>query len=368
MAAPFRYWPALALVAILSVGSVWAASLPLYTGATDAVTLASWGSGSVESDGEVQYADKPSLKVETKNYFEGAYLELTQAADLAPYVANRANGLVVLVVQIPEPEVSAIPGMPPGMMPPGMMPPGMMPPGMMPPGTMPPGTMPPGMMPPGAPPAMPMPGAPQPGMPQPGMPQPGMPGPGMPGMGMPGMGMPGMAAPLPPETMDHLRVVLLTDKGQIDSGALDTATAVTGNPDWLRLVVPLSQFAVPADLTGAKLLGVMLAGNAEGTFNLGQLYLKEEQPPLVAKIEGERAIVVKEGQKVQVKAAPQPGDTKADYNWDIDFSNGLGTDALGPTATVEYAKEGVYLVTLQVADPTGARETRVDQILVVVKK
>ena len=320
MSAPFRLGTALALVAILSVGSLWAASLPVYTGAPAAVTLSVWGSGTVKADDKVQYAEKPSLLVGTKSYFEGAYLELPQPADLAPYVGNKDNGLVVLVVQMPKPAAPAtVPGMLPGMMPPGMMPP------------------------------------------------PGPPGP--PGPGMPGMpGMPQIGTPLPAETLNHLRVVLITDKGQIDSGALDISTAVSANPDWLRLIVPLSQFASPADLAGAKLLGVMLAGNGKGDFNVGQLYLKAEQPPLTARIEGERVIVTQPNQKVELKAAPQPEAGKADYTWDIDFSNGLATDSLGSTATVEYPKEGLYLVSLQVADPAGAREARVDQVLVVVKK
>lgn len=184
--------------------------------------------------------------------------------------------------------------------------------------------------------------------------------------GMPGM--PGTATPLPPEKLDQLRIVLITDRGQIDTGALDTGAAVSNNPDWLRMIVPLSQCAAPADLAGAKLLGVMLAGNTEGEFNVGQLYLKVENPPLVAKIEGERVRVVREKQQVELKAAAQPGGGRADYSWDIDFDNGLGTDALGPTATVEYPKEGRYVVSLQVADPDGQREARLDQILIVVQK
>ena len=71
----------------------------------------------------------------------GAYLLLKSPGDLAPYVADKNNGLVVLVVQIPKPEVPAeMPGMMPGMVP-GMVPgmaPGMAPgqpmaPGMAPP-------------------------------------------------------------------------------------------------------------------------------------------------------------------------------------------------------------------------------------------
>ncbi len=347
MTGPFRSSLLVGLLVLLSVSAVHAAgSLPLYAGAPEGLELASWGAGSVKLDRKVKYDGKPSLEVETKDYFQGAYLKLKEPADLTPYVTNRDNGLLVLVVQVPKPEE---PQGTPGGMPGGM-----------------PGGVPPA---PGMPPTAPMPGAapppPQPAETMPPGGAPPMPG----GMPMPGMtAMPGTTAPPPPETIERVRVVLITDKGQMDSGALDLGVGVSGSPDWLRLVVSLAGFAVPTDLAGAKLLGAVVTGNASGKLNVGQLYLKSEEPPLVAKIEGDLVRTATRRQKVEFQAAPQPGGLKADYTWDFDFSNGLGTDALGPTASYEYSRAGTFLVTLQVSDPTGARETRVSQVLVTVKR
>jgi hypothetical protein len=321
MKAPFRSWLAVGLVTLLSMGAAHAqGALSVFSGSLQVLSLGSWGNGSARLDRRLKYLEKPTLAVNTRDYFEGAYLQLQQPVDLTPYVTNKDNGLIVLVVQFPQPAApEAAPGMAPGMPPGGA---------------------------PGPPPPPPMMGGPPP--------------PGMPGAPA--------AAAAPPETLDHLRVVLITDKGPLDSGALLAAAGVTPNPKWLRLVVPLSSCAAPADLTGAQLLGVAVTGNTEGTFNLGQLYLKVDNPPLVAQIQGDRVLTVARREPVNLTAAPQQGDLPADYTWDFDFSNGLGTDALGPTATAQYNKPGAYVVTVLVSDPTGARETRVDQILVVVHK
>ncbi len=353
-----------ALLALLA-GSLCAATLPIYTGSTESLALDDWGSGSVKPNKDLTYLDSPALEVATQSYFEGGYLRLRSPADLTPYVSKRETALVVLILQLPPPPAPAtVPGGMPGM--PEMPMPGMPMPGMPMPGAPPPPPMPgTGMPMPGAPPAPPMPGT---GMPMPGVPPP----PPMPGMEMPmpGMPTPGMGptgAPLPQETLERVRVMLITNKGQLDSGALETASGISPIEGWVRLVVPLSAFAAPASLEGAQLLGAVVSGNAKGTVQVGQLYLKSEDPPLTAKIEGERVRLGQKGQKVEFKAADQIGGLKVNYEWDFDFSNGLGVDALGPTVSWEFQEKGSYLVTLRVTDVEGQREERVDQVMVTVK-
>ena len=86
---------ALTLVALLSLGAVHAASLPLFTGTPDLISFAAWGAGASKLDKKLKYDDKPSIEVKTKDYFQGAYLLLKSPGDLAPYVADKNNGLVV---------------------------------------------------------------------------------------------------------------------------------------------------------------------------------------------------------------------------------------------------------------------------------
>ncbi|NSW58379.1 MAG: hypothetical protein HPY44_20415 [Armatimonadetes bacterium] len=172
---------------------------------------------------------------------------------------------------------ATVPGMPGGM--PGM--PGAMP------GEM-PGGMPgmPGM--PGGMPGMPggMPGIP--GMPggmpgEPGM-MPGMAPGGMPGM-MPGMspgGMPGMGGTpggfggfgpsRPAKQLTSVRMLLITDKGQVDTGAFAVKSLKTEG-GWSEATVKFSDMKGPGLTEGAKLLGIVFTGNSGGTYFVGRVQI-----------------------------------------------------------------------------------------------
>jgi hypothetical protein len=354
------------------------APLLLFNGAADLISLDSWGSGAVALNTNTKYLNNSTLDVTTNGYFEGGFLRLRQPEDMTPALAQPENNLVVLVLQLSGQQANqgrggrggfgfgggmgggygggmGGPGMPPGA--PGMQPgaPGM-----------PPAPGAPGMA-PGAP------GAP--GMP-PDMTAGGMPPqPGGPMMGGPQMGQSGpvgrrgrrgrRGGSQNTSAVTRVRLMLITDKGDLDAGQFDVTNGAAQVPGWLRLVVPLSQFASLEQAGSAKLQGVVISGDQQGIIHVGQLYLKSEEPPLKAEIQGDRVINARVNQKLSFTGAPNTGN--ADYEWDFDYSNGLGTDALGPNASWQYDKAGSYLATLVVADAKTGRETRVDQVLVVVK-
>ncbi len=353
-------------------------SLNLYDGTTAQIELGGWGTGSIAQKSDVLYEDKPVLEVKTKGYYEGGRLELKEPADFSIFATDPHQTQVIALVKVPEPEAQPTwspgygpgygPGMAPGMggMPPGMggMPPGMggMPPGM---GGMRPGMggMPPGMG--GMPPGM---GGMPPGMG--GMP-PGMGGmpPGMGGypgaMGPGGPGMRGLQPP--PEPIDNIRIVLITDQGQLDSGPLKVDPNLVELQGWIRLAVVLSDFQGPAELSSATLLRVAVTGDHEGKFYLSRLRLVQEDKPLMAQIEGEQQRRVSLQDEVTFTAAPQIEGVEATYTWDLDDLDGLTEDAYGQQVSCQFPEPGYYIVTLTVLDNAGMGEKRMDRVYVIVE-
>jgi len=186
-----------------------------------------------------------------------------------------------------------------------------------------------------------------------------------PGMGMPGMGQ--QQPVQPAQIVDKLRVVLVTDKGQLSSGdlALDPNLVFQGN--WLRIKAVLSDFAMPEDLSGAKLERVVVTGNREGKIHLAQLSLIQEDKPLVAQINGPEVRTVPAGQSAQFTATPQHEGVAANYQWDFDDFDGLGMDAYGEDVSYQFPEAGYYMVTLQVMDRNGQLQSRMDTIKVKVE-
>lgn len=258
----------------------------------------------------------------------------------------------------------AMPGMPgpamPGM--PGQGMPGMPGPGM-------PG-MPGAEVPPGQPNFPGMPGMGMPGGPEGGMPGMGMPGmPGMPGMGMPGMpgmdGMPGQQAQAEtPQKIEKIRVVLVTDKGQVSSGpaAIDPAQEVAEG--WYRVPIALSQFSGPGLQEGAQLLRVGVFGDLDEYMYVGRVQVLAEDQPLKADAGQRRTVKVKED--VTFTAAEQENGLAAKYQWDFDDWDGITEDALGKSVTWAFQEAGFYTVTLSVTDPGNTKVKQVTHVDVLV--
>ncbi len=119
-----------------------------------------------------------------------------------------------------------------------------------------------------------------PGM-MPGMAPGGMPG-MMPGMApgeMPGMGgMPGgggfggFGPSRPTKQLTSVRMLLVTDQGQVDTGALAVKSLKTEG-GWGEATIKFSDMKGPGLKEGAKLLGIVFTGDSGGTYFVGRVQI-----------------------------------------------------------------------------------------------
>lgn len=334
--------------------------LVLFSGELSKVSAAPWGAGTAELTDEQTYLDRDVLEIETNGFHEGGRIDLKTPEALSAFLTKPENAFLVIVVKVHQ-EEQAQQGQPGGgeMLVPGAG--GPMDPGMMPPGA---GPMDPGMMPPGAGPMDPGMMPPEAGPMDPGMMDPGMMGPGMMG---PGVGGPGAQAPeAAPPVVTRVRALLLTDMGQIDSGAIRIGNAEDALENWSTLVVPLSSFAGQGMDAMAKLQNLALCGDAKEKFWVATVKLVSEAEPLVADAGEQR--IVKVDEKVEFRAKPNGPNVRAQYVWDFDDWDGLQEDSLGETVTWEFLEPGYYLVTLTVKDRTGRRLPQTDRVHVKVEE
>ena len=185
---------------------------------------------------------------------------------------------------------------------------------------------------------------------------------------MPGMpGMPGGAtAAAAQPSIERLRILLVTDKGEACGGAITADPLLEEERDWVRIIVPLSQFKGAGLTADAKLQSIALFGNIADHFYVGRLIVKQEDTPLVAKIQGEHVLHVKAGEKVTLKATPQLPGVKARLVWNQDALTPDAEDAYNETATLTYKDTGYYVTRLIVSDPEKKRLPQVDEVQVKV--
>lgn len=388
------------VVALVAVGLLTAGAdqkVELYSGSLDKVDLAAWGAGTVEQTDEEMYLDAETLRVDTKGFFEGGRIDLKDSVDIKPYVGDPDGAYVLMVVKAhkPEPPQVGVGVIGPGweMMPGAEIIPGEAFPmeegpetgdarqlirrwqqmGMRPRDMLnrweemgrdrqefmeawremqeePPEAM--------GPPEEPM----GEGMPAEGMwAEEGM----MEGLGPEaGPTVPSKPAAPPPE-VKRLRVLLVTDQGELDSGPVVLADCSEIVEGWLRVVIPMSAFQGTKEIKSGSLEQLALFGDVEEHFFIGQLEIGQEDNPLLADAGEDKA--VRADREVTFTAKEQAAGVRANYTWDFDNIDGIQEDGYGTEAKWTFITPGYYTVTLTVTDPANRKVTRTDQAQVKVE-
>jgi len=163
-----------------------------------------------------------------------------------------------------------------------------------------------------------------------------------------------------------LRVVLVTDKGQIASELVPIDTTQEVTDGWYRVAIPFARMGGPGAADAKELQAVAIFGDAKDYMWVGRVQVLSEAQPLKAEIGENRTVKVK--QEVSFTAAAQPNDAPARYRWDFDDWDGIQEDATGRTATWKFMEEGFYTVTLTVTDPGNQKLTQVAHVDVLVTK
>ena len=169
-----------------------------------------------------------------------------------------------------------------------------------------------------------------------------------------------------PPIISKIRVLLVTDKGQTDSGAVPIDTSQEAVEGWYRVAIPLSTFAGAGQQPDAKLRRLALFGDIDEYFWVGRVQLVEEDQPLKAEAGEKREVKAKE--EVTFTAADQDKGAPARYAWDFDDWDGIQEDALGREVKWKFTEAGFYTVTLTVSDPGKTKVPRVAHVDVHVTK
>lgn len=338
----------------------------LFSGELNTVEPASWGTGAAMLSEEEEYLERDVLEIDTKGFHEGGRLTLKQPLAMTPFLTAPEKSFLVLIVRVHQ----AVPETQMPMGPDDMMfgPDGMPMDPMDPMGPMGPMGHPGEFVPEAAPPppgAAPPPHAHVPGAWDPMMDLPPPEDIMLPGMGdMPGM-MGGPQAP-PAPMVTKLRALLVTDKGQIDSGAVEIIDTEDALENWYTMVIPLANFSGEGMDREARLEHLALFGNAEEKFWVATAKLVVESQPLVA--DAGQPKTVKVNTDVEFEAAPQPDGISAQYVWDFDDWDGIGDDVHGQKVPWSFAEPGFYVVTLTVSDRNGRKLPQMARVHVKVEE
>lgn len=165
-----------------------------------------------------------------------------------------------------------------------------------------------------------------------------------------------------------LRLLVTTTDGKKSEAYLPITTSGSGQRGWRTVGVPLQAIA-GFDRTNKIIKEVSISGDATATFYLGEMKVINDSTPLYVE-PNHRELNLALGSEVEFIAYGQGGASVLKYTWNFgaDAAGKAGTevDAEGQVVKRKFRKPGTYTITLTVSDAYGLKKPYSTQIKVVV--
>jgi len=170
----------------------------------------------------------------------------------------------------------------------------------------------------------------------------------------------GAAAPV----LKQIRLIITTSDGKKSEAYIPANTSGPGDQGWTTVAVPLQAIS-GFDRTNKMISQIGLAGNTTATFYVGDLRVVDDSTP----IRGEantREINAALGDEYTLTATGFGGSSILRYTWDFDDKDGIQVDAEGQSITHKFRKAGNYTITVTIQDYFGLKQPYTSTIKVVV--
>ncbi|MFW5696933.1 MAG: PKD domain-containing protein [Fimbriimonadaceae bacterium] len=300
--------PALAAVAaMLPLQAFGQTSLyvPTRSMADQGIELGSWGSGRVAEADEFAFEGTSSIRISTRNFFQGGIINLTNPVDLSDSYEDASN-LLQLIVKVPDASTTFGGG----------------------------NRGPGGMGEPGGGPAI---------------------GPaGMGPVGGPGGGRPGGGASSEQAPLGELRIIVTTTDGLKSEAFMSIDDIPQDNRGWKRVGVPLRGLR-GFDRTNKEIQSIWIAGGSTATMYIGQMQVNSDPTPIYGE-PNVRELNLALGDEVILSMNAFAGSSALKYEWDFDAADGINVDATGQVVRRKFRKPGEYTITVTVKDAFGVKE------------
>lgn len=369
----------MALVASAVCGSAFGQTAVLYRPNLEikdqGIKVRAWGSGTISETDEVAYEGSHSIRVSTRNFFQGGLINFGNPVDVSKDFASKAN-LLRVMYRVADASVMSGSGTKGGAGVPGGGPAGV---GGGPAGV---GGGPAGVG--GGPAGVGGAGKQGGGFPGgvPGGPggakggsKGGAFGGGAPG-GVPGgpggfgqggrgpgpggikgggeFGGGGSSASATP-VLRSMRLIITTTDGKKSEVYVPADTSGSADHGWSIASIPL-QAITGLDLTNKTIKSVCFTGNTTATFYVGDLRIVNDTTPIRGETNIQGPMNVALGDEYTFTAHGFGGSSILKYTWDFDDKDGIQADAEGQSVLRRFRKPGNYVITCTIADYYGLKQ------------
>ena len=200
--------------------------------------------------------------------------------------------------------------------------------------------------------------------------------PGAPGAGGAGLGG-GGGATAAPSTLKMMRIIINTTDGMKSEAFVPAATTVSVDRGWKQAGIPL-QAIKGFDKTNKIVKTISFSGDVSTAFYLGDIRVINDRTPIKAETSFKTA-VIGINNELTFSATGYGGSSVLKYTWDFDDADGIQADAEGQVVKYRFRTasndqknpaslrpNGEFTVTLTVSDTYGLKDPYVTTIKVKV--
>lgn len=151
--------------------------------------------------------------------------------------------------------------------------------------------------------------------------------------------------------LSKIRVIVSTSDG------LKSEAFVTLRPgdNWRAVAVPLAAIN-GFERTNKQVTGIAFSGDATSTFYVGEVKIVNDSTPIQGEMVQKNDMNLALNDEVTLAANGFGGSSVLKYTWDFDAADGDSqVDAVGQTVKRRFRKPGDYVVTVTISDMYGAK-------------
>lgn len=166
------------------------------------------------------------------------------------------------------------------------------------------------------------------------------------------------------QTLKNLRFVITTTDGKRSEAYVPISTNSSGDRGWRTASIPL-QAITGFDKTNKIVSSVALAGDSTAVFYVGDLRVINDATPITGDA-NVKTLNLALGDEVDLYAVGYGGSSVLKYLWDFDAKDGIQVDAEGQSVKRKFRKPGKYTITVTIADAFGLKAPHTTTIAVTV--
>lgn len=165
-------------------------------------------------------------------------------------------------------------------------------------------------------------------------------------------------------TLEKVRCVITTSDDKKSEVYFDLTSSMADSKGWKTVGIPLT--TIPGfDKSNKMIKSISFSGDAVSTFYIGEMKLKNDQTPIYVE-PNVRDLNLALGDSYVFSGYGNAGSTMLKYTWDFNEADGIDVDTEGQTIRRRFMKAGTYIITVTAHDFYGLKASHSAKVKVVV--